>query len=190
MTFLRDDRALLERFRRGEPSALEAVYWAYVGVVSRVLMRAARHLTGAEPADLVQDTFMRAFTEPARLGYDGIRPYQPYLLTTARNLVVDRARRQGREPWAELDAELEPAAEPPDPDDPLVDPALARVVDAYVAGLTGPLAAVYQARYIRDRSQVEAAAELGLTRQKVRTLEDKLRKGLSKAIRTHERAQR
>ena len=48
--------------------------------------------------DLVQEVFLRAFDERARLGYDGLRPYRPYLLRIAKNLRIDTARRDGR--WA------------------------------------------------------------------------------------------
>src|SRR5205807_2459423 len=70
------NRDLLERFRRGERSALEQVYWAYVTRVDR-LVRRLLHLHGgtrlvaaANVEDLVQDSFTRAFSPSARQAYD------------------------------------------------------------------------------------------------------------------------
>ena len=68
------NRDLLERFRRGERSALEQVYWAYVTRVDR-LVRRLLHLHGgtrlvaaANVEDLVQDSFTRAFSPSDRHG--------------------------------------------------------------------------------------------------------------------------
>ena len=49
----------------------------------------------AQPFDLdnaLQETFVRAFKESARVGYDGLHPYKNYLLAIARNLVLDEFR--------------------------------------------------------------------------------------------------
>jgi RNA polymerase sigma factor (sigma-70 family) len=49
-----------------------------------------------EVDDVVQETFVRAFAEPARQGYDGIRPFVAYLTVIARNLLIDAHRRSQR----------------------------------------------------------------------------------------------
>jgi DNA-binding XRE family transcriptional regulator len=41
---------------------------------------------------------------------------------------------------------------------------------------------VYQQRYIASATQEEAARVLGITRQRLRTLENKLRRGLARAL--------
>ena len=84
------DAALLLAFRRGNPDALEAVYRLHVGEVEswvrRGLLRMGR-LNAADLADLVQDIFVRAFSDSARASYDGLREYVPFLMTLARNLL-------------------------------------------------------------------------------------------------------
>ena len=94
------DAGLLRAFRKGDPDALEAVYRQHVGEVEswlrRALLRVGR-LTPADLGDLVQDVFLRAFSDAARASYDGLREYPPFLMTIARNLFVDWARRAGRE---------------------------------------------------------------------------------------------
>jgi len=56
------------------------------------------------------------------------------------------------------------------------------VVEGYLAGLADSERAVYRERYERCRSQEHTAQALGMTRQNVRTLENRLRVGLSRAL--------
>lgn len=117
MSLLIERRELLERFRRGERSALEEVYRHYVADVANFLQRGfsfnsrerTLRFTGyAQPFDLdnsLQETFTRAFKESARLGYDGLHSYRNYLFAIARNLVVDefRNREVAMSPFIEAD---------------------------------------------------------------------------------------
>jgi RNA polymerase sigma-70 factor (ECF subfamily) len=172
---------LLAAFRSGQRHALEAVYWEYIDAVEKLakrellcmLPRSARQ----DLPDLVQEIFVRAFSERARLGYDGLREYGPYLLTIARNTIVDWARRRGREV---------PRNEPPEEsvmeEPPFADDATLRVVQAYLATLSPELAAVHEQRYVFARSQAETAAALGISRQQLRTKEKRLRDGLAQAL--------
>lgn len=190
MTVFAEDRELLARFRAGERDALERVYWAYVELVERVVRHGVRLVGGARVpgatadavADLVQETFARAFSERARLAYDGLRPYRPFLLTICRNLLADWGRTRGREltvdelPDPSDGAEAAGGAEAAE--EPWAEPEVIAAVEEYLAGLDPRLRAVYDARYVRDLSQMEAAAALGLSRQQIGTLEDKLRHGL------------
>jgi RNA polymerase sigma-70 factor (ECF subfamily) len=185
-----DRPELLRAFRAGEREALATVYWAYVDAVALVVRHGARLSAGASAVgapredwgDLVQETFSRAFGERARLAYDGLRPYRHYLLTICRNLLADWARKRGRELPSALDADtLEEAAGSAELADELPPHELA-IVEKYVAALDPRLAGVYQQRYIHGATQEEAARTLGLTRQRLRTLEDKLRGGLRRAL--------
>jgi RNA polymerase sigma-70 factor (ECF subfamily) len=187
VSFLAKDPKLLQRFRRGEPAALESVYRAYVDHIERVvrhgfhLIHRDVHVAGVrhgDLADLVQETFARAFTERARLAYDGIRDYGPFLTSIARNLLVDRARRSGRE--LSLDSMNE---DPPmEVEEPWADDATMKLVRDYLGELGPELRGVHEERYVRAASQEEAARRLGLTRQRLRTLEKKLREGLAERM--------
>jgi RNA polymerase sigma-70 factor (ECF subfamily) len=174
-----DHPELLRGFRAGDAAVLERTYYTYVNLVSAVVGRHARWTDGSpspDRADVVQDVFIRAFQERARLAYDGLRPYRPLLLTITRNLIVDWARKNGREqPQAFEDEVSADSAEP-------VDPLLLARVDAFVATLDGPLRGVYEQRYVHDASQEDAARALGLSRQQIRTLEQRLRDDLARAI--------
>ena len=188
MPVFADRPELLRAFRAGDTAALETVYWAYVDDVARLVVRAAapaadaRGVSAHDRADLIQETFSRAFAERARLGFDGLRAYRPYLLTISRNLIADWARRRGRElPVETIGDDL--AAAPAEPDDAAnVSPGELAVVERYLAGLDATLAGVYRERYISGCSQEECARTLGLSRQRVRTLEEKLRQGLRRAL--------
>jgi len=109
MPFLRSRPELLRAFREGDRDALSQVYWAYIGRVES-FVRHAMPWGRSEVVDVVQDAFIRAFDAKARLAYDGLRDYGPYLSTICRNLVTDRARRRGRE----VSTEDFPIADTPD----------------------------------------------------------------------------
>jgi len=185
--FLARDSALLQRFRRGEQQALETVYWAYVDRIERVakygfrLAQKGLHIDGVaadEIGDVVQETFARAFAERARLAYDGLRDYGPFLSTIARNLLADRARRRGRELPLDLGGEWDEA--PPPAEEPAwASEALTKAVQSYLASASPELRAVHHERYVRSVSQEEAARVLGVSRQQLRTLEKRLRDGLA-----------
>jgi RNA polymerase sigma-70 factor, ECF subfamily len=184
MPIFRERPALLPRFRAGERDALEAVYWCYVDRVTAVVrysMRGAGLARRPEQvADLVQDIFARAFAPAARMGFDGVRDYGPYLSTLSRNLLADWARRQGRE--IPTDApDLDAMAEPEPADDEL-DPELTALVRRFLTELTPDLRAFQEVRFERGLSQQATADVLGLTRQTVRTLEQRIRKGLARAL--------
>jgi len=78
---------LLIRFRAGDRSALETVYWAYVDQITRVVRAVMASYVAAtgelvrfgatELGDLVQEVFARAFSPESRNRYDGGRPYGP-----------------------------------------------------------------------------------------------------------------
>ena len=186
------DREFLERFRRGERSALEQVYWGYLASVDR-LVRRLLHLHGrarlaatASVEDLVQDSFTRAFGPIARQAYDGRRDYGAYLHTIVRNRVADALRLQRREVLAD-DAEIEvwlaledvaAAEDPPG----WIDPVSVARVREYLSRLPRNLQSVHYRRYVLDEVQDVAADALGLTRQRIRTLEKKLHLGLVREL--------
>jgi RNA polymerase sigma factor (sigma-70 family) len=189
VTLFRDRPELLPAFRRGERAALEAVYFAYAGRIESLIRGGWRGADGVrhpiattadDVADLLQEVFARVFAERARLGFDGLRAFAPYLDTIARNLMVDWVRRRGRETPLDI-AQLELVADEELAPD-WADPSTMKLVEAYLAGLPDALRDVHRECYIRGRSQRDAAAALGMSRQQVRTLEARLRDGLRDAL--------
>jgi RNA polymerase sigma factor (sigma-70 family) len=196
MPILRANRDLLDGFRAGKSEALGTVYWEYVRKVERLLGAGfvvrgrGDRVAGAcrqpeDLADLVQEVFSRAFSEKGRRGYDGLRDYGPYLYAIARNVLVDWARARGREipaPWAELEAAIETAPVQEDDEVPWAEPETMRVVEAYLASLPQDLRDVHRLRHEQGLSQTQAAEQLGVGRQTLRTLERRLRDGLATAL--------
>ena len=190
MGFLRSQPELLARFRAGEREALAQVYRAYLPRLQQLVRRGfvvrdgGVRIPGAtspdDLADVLQNVFVRAFEREARMSYDGLRDYWPYLAIIARNVIVSRHRRQARElPGLDLAAlEDEDSVAMSDDAELWHDSRSLAVVRAYVATLQGPLQAVHAARYVQALSQRDAADSLGFSRPKVRKLEAKLRRQL------------
>ena len=174
----------LQRFRAGERPFLEKVYFAYVGEVEAYVRRFVAHgrPRGArcDVGDLVQEAFVRAFGDKARHAFDGQRDYGPFLGALVRNLMIDWARRNGRElPTQDVDqfAEASPPSEPE-----WADPETMSEVNAYLGELPPELSQVHEFRYVQCRSQDETCSALGISRQTLRTREKHLRDGLRRRL--------
>jgi RNA polymerase sigma-70 factor (ECF subfamily) len=211
---LSSDRQLLERYRRGEPEALARVYDEYAGAVAAFLTRGFTFSSKGrllqfvgyhQPFDLenaVQETFVRAFGERARLAYDGINPYKSYLLAIARNLVLSELRRrevamsqlvQVRE--GEEASPLLAAAEPVggaqgetlelSAETRYLHRELARLYQNFVASLDRRETRYFEARFEQRRTRLEAGQRAALSAMQARTLEKKLRKRFLAYMQAH-----
>src|SRR5262249_46673899 len=159
----------------GERQALGQVYFHYVEEVARlvrfgfVIEARSLRIPGAPDIEteqeLVQEVFVRAFSESARLSYDGIRPYRPYLLRIAKNLLIDRQRNKGQmisfdenqeEP---LSLGADSSAPPPTPsggtEETLHWQKLSTATSDYVASLNSELREFIRLRFDDERSQQE-----------------------------------
>jgi RNA polymerase sigma-70 factor, ECF subfamily len=195
MTLFAEQPRLLPAYRAGERDALEAVYWRYVSIVERVvrfgfqLTDKQQRIAGAQGdavAEVVQEVFARAFSQNARLAYDGLRPFAPYLVQIARNLLVDRARKSGRELSFEASStELadKMIAQPLETADDFADAETVALTEKYIAGLPEDLRAVHEQRFVIGLSQRDAAQQLGISRQQLRTREARLCDGLRTLVR-------
>ncbi len=194
-----ENRTLLDGFRRGDKPALLEVYRSYVPDVTRFLIRGFTFDSGGklcsfrgfrggyEVEAAVQEVFRRAFEERARLAYDGIHPYRPYLLRIARNLVINDLKakspllfrfRTGQpivlEPAEEETPESLPA-EIRSPEEELEVREVAGLVAEFKAKLDTRERGVFEERFEKGLSAEKAGAALGLSRSQVRTTETKLR---------------
>jgi RNA polymerase sigma factor (sigma-70 family) len=192
MPIFRGNSQLFRRFQQGERDALEEVYRAYVDKIASIVRYGFRLSGGGtrvpglgfsadEAADIVQEVFAKSFTTAARRAYDGVREYGPYLYAIARNVIADRARRSKRElptPWREIERVGEEELEPNEAHRDWADDATIATVQEYVGGLSEEMQRLHHVRYIDGLSQRGAAERLGMSRQRLRTLEAKLREGL------------
>jgi RNA polymerase sigma-70 factor (ECF subfamily) len=187
---LEQDRALLDGYRRAERATLDRLYRHYSPVVLRYLsrgfsvrVRGAPGVAQVSPLDLDaahQETFLRVFGESARSHYDGLKPFEPYVLAIARSAAVDVLRAQGK-----LHAQTV-ALDEVEADAPLVDPAASpealalraeaeAVVQGFLATLGPEELRFATARFIEGLSQEKAGAACGLSRQEARTREARLK---------------
>lgn len=201
---LEEDRQLLDAFRRGDRDALAAVYEHYVSEIELVARRgfvtgahAEHRVPGARPEDvrdIVQETFTRAFARKARQGYDGLRPYRPYLLRITKNLMIDRVRASGREVSegelgvGDIDAAIDRdealhGDAPMPPDEALRWKRLREAYAEFQSALDDEERELVRLRYDEGLSQRDAADALGATRRRVRTVEERIRSGLASFLR-------
>ncbi len=182
------ETALLSAFRAGDRTALGLVYSRYrkdvQGLVRSALL-ISRRASQADVDDVVQEVFLRAFSNDARAQYDGRRDYRPFLLAMARNVLFDWCRRRKREvPSSDT---LEIASEKWGVDRLDVDPApgVAALLDSvleYARALPAELNGVYHQRFVLATTQEHAASSLELSRQTVRTLERRILEGLRRHL--------
>lgn len=189
-------QAMLRGFREGAPEALRDVYRAHVDEVGKqlrfgfsFLSRGRAHrFVGYDSAfdfhDALHETFRRAFEPRARQGYDGIRPYGPYLKTIARNVVL-RGFRAKERLFAPIDAGGDEetrgptlADDRPSPEQTVAASQVQTLVREFLATLDHDDRRLLEVRFVEGRSQRDAAPLLGLGRQQIRGREAKLRKRL------------
>jgi RNA polymerase sigma-70 factor (ECF subfamily) len=219
MSLLIERRELLDRFKHGERRALEEVYRHYAPDVAAFLQRGFTFSSGgrtlrfsgyAQPFDLdnaLQETFVRAFKESARVGYDGLHPYKSYLLAIARNLVLDEFRNRevamspfidqldssgGAEAAAHDGEEAAPASTLSDApsagisaEQEFLRNELGRLYAGFVARLDDKDRTFFHHRFEEQQTQVEAGAASGLSHMQARTLEKKLRRAFLEFMQTN-----
>jgi RNA polymerase sigma factor (sigma-70 family) len=186
-----EDRELLGRPGRSDREAFARLYSAFVKRVEGWIRRGAgagprrSRADGDEVDDLVQEVFIRAFSAIARRRYDGGRPLGAYLHGIASHVLIDRARRSRREVLIDVQSSrhaLEQQAETPEPSAAYPDPSALRRVEAFLAALPPQMRALHRERFVAGRSQRQAAAALGVSRQRLRTLEERLKDGVRDAL--------
>jgi RNA polymerase sigma-70 factor (ECF subfamily) len=186
----------LEGFRAGERRALTEVYRLHAKDIARMLSRGfsfstrgqhhrfVGYASAFELQDALHETFRLAFEPRARQGYDGIRPYGPYLRTIARNVVLKSFRaREKLFPSVDDQAVASTAGvtiseAPPSPERHAHDAQVRGLVEEFLQTLPEADRELVRVRFSEGLSQRDAAERLGLGRQRIRTRELKLRKQL------------
>lgn len=193
-------RDLVRGFKAGERAALTEVYRRHAEEVALLLRhgfafesggRGHRFVgfgSGFELQDVLHETFRRAFEPRARAAYDGIRPYGAYVGTIARNLVLRSFRARevlfplldggGEQPTV-----VSPIDEGPSPEREVHDAEVRELVAGFLATLAPDDRRLIELRFVEGLSQRDAAAALGLGRQRVRTREKQLRGKLLEYLR-------
>jgi RNA polymerase sigma-70 factor (ECF subfamily) len=155
------ERDLIERARRGDASAFEALVRAHQSVAFRVAWVASGGADDAE--DAAQEGFMKAFAALPRFRADA--PFRPWLLTIVANEARNRRRSAGRREMLALrapDAATGGVAAEPSPEDAVL--AIERRTEllAAISRLADADREVIALRYLVELSEAETAAALGV----------------------------
>jgi RNA polymerase sigma-70 factor (ECF subfamily) len=189
---LRDDPFLLARFRRADPAALAEVYRLYSAHIARRLAHGFSfdsdgrrlHFRGFHLAfeldDMLQETFIRAFSDSARSGYDGARPFSTYLLAIAKNLLIDRFRKRGPTQAVSIeDNELVIVDEDQkSPEGSAADEQLRAIYQRFLQRLDEVDRQIVHLRFEEEKTRREICGALGISPMQLRWREQKLKKGL------------
>lgn len=193
---LKGNEELVEAFREGDRQVLGQIYEAYVDEVEAMLRggftftsdgKTVRFQGFREPfrvRETVQDSFIHAFKERVRDGYDSSRSFGPYLKTVIRNHMIDRFRRRqlegdlfvAAEAVAEEDEPGEQAldrlgsegGEDPSPEVEALRGELADLLDQFIDGLDDEDRAIVKHHMLGPKTQNEMADHLDSNRNRVR----------------------
>ncbi len=165
---MKNDPAIQHAFRRGDPSALSALFDAYADRVYRLALGLLHDPAVAE--DVVQDTFLAAISKLDH--FEGRSRLSTWLYRVAYNASMDRLRRQGEAPLPAEDPDTDQGELPlpsvlveweVTPEEILADDEARAQLDAAIAELPGNLRVVFMLRDIEELSTSEAAEVLGLS---------------------------
>jgi RNA polymerase sigma-70 factor (ECF subfamily) len=191
---LLEDRDWLHGYKLGDSSALTRLYSEYVNDVVEFLRRgfsfdagpSRLHFRGfKEPWHLenaVQDVFIKAFSESARMSFDGIRPYRNFLFRIAKNTVIDDFRQKKsdalnvEEISSVDDQEVPLFDETLNPEQHIQDRQLRIRVEAFIGELDRDSRLLFDVRFIQGNSVEESARNLGWSEYKVKRDEKRIKK--------------
>lgn len=194
-----ENRPLLDGFRRGDTAALTQVYSAYAPAIAAFLRGGFNFQSGGKSCrfkgarsefdleDRLHDVFGRAFSESARLAYDGLTPYKSYLFTIARNLVIDDFRKK-EHALTEYAIEDAPATSD-DASEPLLghvaqtgephrdneSAELVALVKQFKESLAEREREIYVMRFEEELEHKDIAVRTGLSPSKIKTSEGRVR---------------
>lgn len=205
MSWLVEQRQILQGYREGRQEAWEAIYQHYEADLRRFVTigfsfssqgRRFRFQGFSNPLDVddvVQEVFVRAFSEAARLNYDGLHSFRNYLLAIARNVILKEFKRPMRTVTvtvAELDAipgeaEVTLGQDAASPEQRLIDHELLELAQEFGQSLSHFDQRFFQLRFRQQLSQEETARRMRLTRAKIRTCERRVRRKLQRFMTKH-----
>ena len=153
-----DETDLIERTKRGDADAYEALVHAYQGIAFRTAYVIAGSAADAEEA--AQDGFVKAFR--AIGGFRSGQPFRPWLLRIVANEAHNRRRSAGRRARLALRAAGEQGSggAVPSPEDFVISAERGSEVVAAVEALSEEHRLVIACRYFLELSEEETAAAL------------------------------
>ena len=194
---LRDPRLLLA-YREGSEEAFLALYERYSTPLRRFLQggfsfssqgRQCRFRgtdTSMDVESLVQETFARAFAKTTRENYDGVRPFQTYLFSIAKNLVLRECHHRDRlvvVDYVEDNADgqgvfsqAQDAGACESPEQRVANKQLEGIMTQFINELTDEERQLFSLRFAKGFTQEASADMMKTTRARVKLLEKNIRK--------------
>ena len=162
-----DEDELIERTKRGEDDAYEALVHAYQGIAFRTAYVITGSVGDAEEA--AQDGFVKAFRAIGRFRRG--EPFRPWLLRIVANEARNRRRSAGRRAHLVLRAAEQQGSggAAPSPEDNLLSGERRSELLAAVNELPEEHRLAIACRYFLDLSEEETAAALGVRRGTVKS---------------------
>jgi RNA polymerase sigma-70 factor (ECF subfamily) len=157
------EETLVERARRGDPGAFEALVVSYQSLAFRTAFVITGDASDAEEA--AQDAFVKAHRALGR--FRSGRPFRPWLLTIVANEARNRRRTRGRR--AALALRADPHAPGEDPETAALASERRERLLAAVERLRDDDREVLACRYFLELSEDETAAALGIARGTVKS---------------------
>ena len=157
-----EETALVDRARRGDPAAFDALVRRHLPGA----LVAAERLMGdrSDAEDLVQDAFLRALDRLPLL--DPTRPFGPWFFTLLRNLGINQLRAR-KVRYTEPES-LNAASSDALPDEEMVRAEVRERFDAALAALTPRQREIVMLFEVEGWKGAEIAEHLGLTPENVR----------------------
>lgn len=193
------DQALRERFKAGDLEALAQVYRAYAPMLFAFLRRGfgfeskgtrcffSGDLEPWQLENIVQEVFVKAFSAKSRASYDGLRPFQNYLFTIAKNTMIDHHRRGGREVLG--DDAIEAAEGKSDHSESPEEAAFARELQEHITAFEQTLSplerSIFQKRFKKGLSVELVARQLKCSEHRVKRTGASVKKRFFKAMHQH-----
>lgn len=203
---LRDPQLLLA-YREGSQEAYLTLYKKYSAPLRRFLQggfsfqsqgRFCRFRgadSGMDVEAMVQETFARAFVATTRQNYDGVRPFQTYLFSIAKNLVLRECHYRDRN--VSVDEFEDPAedysASKPDvgenfgdsPEKRASNKQLKEILHHFTLALTPEERDFFSYRFSKGLTQEATALRMGTTRARIKLLEKNIRGRFLEILRQH-----
>jgi RNA polymerase sigma-70 factor (ECF subfamily) len=172
------DGELVERARRGDVSAFEALVERH----RRVALRVAYAVAGDEAEDAVQDAFVKAYGALGR--FRAGAPFRPWMLRIVANEARNRRRSAGRR--SALALRVVPASAPVTPEDVVVAAERRRTLAAALSTLADRDREVIALRWFAGLSESEMAVALhvrpGTVKSRLARAIDRLRAALPEEV--------
>ncbi len=196
MTWLVENKDVLKGYRDGRQQAWSLIYDHYAGDLRRFVSmgfsfesrgKGFRFQGFSNPLDVddvIQESFVRAFSESARLNYDGLHSFQNYLFAIARNVIIRDFRKVTRvvsleeEKGGEAGAEIGLGEPEPGAEQQLISHELVQLIREFQQSLSHYDQGFFEQRFRKQLSQDDTAKRMRISRAKVRTIERRVRRKL------------